>query len=80
MTARRKMLLPLSDAEITCNIQAELGAIYDEWVKVNNADPSSLKPIKIELGKGRVPAVLSIAHPVILLRLIMLSVTCLNTS
>ena len=25
---------------------------YHEWVKVNNADPSTLKPINIELGKG----------------------------
>ena len=52
MTARRKMSLPLSDAEITCNSQDELRVIYDEWVKVNNADPSTLKPINIELGKG----------------------------
>ena len=52
MTARRKMSLPLSDAEITCNSQDELRVIYDEWVKVNNADPSTLKPIDIELGKG----------------------------
>ena len=52
MTDRRKMSLPLSDAEITCNSQDELRVIYDEWVKVNNADPSTLKPINIELGKG----------------------------
>ena len=52
MTARRKMSLPLSDAEITCNSQDEMRVIYDEWVKVNNADPSTLKPINIELGKG----------------------------
>ena len=44
--------LPLSDTEITCNSQDELRVIYDEWVKVNNADPSTLKPINIELGKG----------------------------
>ena len=45
MTTRRKMSLPLSDAEITCNSQDELRVIYDEWVKVNNADLSNLKPI-----------------------------------
>ena len=52
MTARRKMALPLSDAEITCNSQDEFRVIYDEWVKVNNADQSTLKPIDIELGNG----------------------------
>ena len=46
------MSLLLSDAEITCNCQDELRVIYDEWVKVNNADLSTLKPINIELGKG----------------------------
>ena len=51
MTAGRKMSLPLSDAEITCNSQDELRVIYDERVKVNNAEPSTLKPINIELGK-----------------------------
>ena len=52
ITARRKMSLALSVAEIMCNSQAELRAIYDEWVRVSTADPATLKPIPIEMGKG----------------------------
>ena len=52
ITSRRKMSLALSVAEIMCNSQAELRAIYDEWVRVSTADPATLKPIPIEMGKG----------------------------
>ena len=51
-TARRKMSLALSVAEIMCNSQGELRAIYDEWVRVSTADPATLKPIPIEMDKG----------------------------
>ena len=46
------MSLALSVAEIMCNSQAELRAIYDEWLRVSTADPATLKPIPIEMGKG----------------------------
>ena len=46
------MSLALSEAEIMCNSQADLRATYDQWVRVSNADPASLKPIPIEMGKG----------------------------
>ena len=49
---KRKMSLALSDAEIMCNSQADMRAIYDRWVKVNQTDLSQLMPIKIELGRG----------------------------
>ena len=49
---KRKMSLALSDAEIMCNSQADMRAIYDRWVKVNQTDLSQLVPIKIELGRG----------------------------
>ena len=51
ITARCKMSLALSVAEIMCKSQAELRAIYDEWVRVSTADPATLKPIPIEMGK-----------------------------
>ena len=47
-----KMYLALSDAEIMCNSQADMRAIYDRWVKINNTDLSQLVPINIELGRG----------------------------
>ena len=49
---KRKMYLALSDAEIMCNSQEDMRAIYDRWVKVNATDPSQLVPIAIELGRG----------------------------
>ena len=52
MTHRRKMTLALSDAEIMCNSQADIKAIYEQWVEINHADPSTLTPLPIELGKG----------------------------
>ena len=51
ITARHKMLQAFSVAEIMCNSQAELRAVYDEWVRVSTADPATLKPIPIEMGK-----------------------------
>ena len=52
ITPKRKMYIALSDAEIMCNSQADMRAIYDRWVKVNSTDPSQLVPIAIELGRG----------------------------
>ena len=61
ITSRRKMSLALSVAEIMCNSQAELRAIYDEWVRVSTADPATLKPIPIEMGKGNSKVIESMA-------------------
>ena len=67
ITARRKMSLALSVAEIMCNSHSELRAIYDEWVRVSTADPATLKPISIEMGKGNSKVIESTAcavyHP-----------------
>ena len=52
ITAKRKRSLAISVAEIMSNSQAELRAIYDEWVRVSTADPATLKPIPIEMDKG----------------------------
>ena len=52
ITVRRKLSLALSEAEIMCSSQAELRAIYDEWVTVSNINPATLKSIPIEMGKG----------------------------
>ena len=46
------MYITASVAEIMCNSQAELRAIYDEWVRVSTADPATLKPMPTEMGKG----------------------------
>ena len=49
------MSLALSVAEIM------LTAIYDEWVRVSTADPATIKPIPIEMGKGNSKVIESMA-------------------
>ena len=42
------MYMSSSDAEIMCNSKADMRAIYEEWVKVNNTDLSLLKPYRFK--------------------------------
>ena len=59
ITPKRKMYMSSSDAEIMCNSKADMRAIYEEWVKVNNTDLSLLKPIPIEVGRGNFQVIVS---------------------
>ena len=50
--------------EIMTNSPAEVKAIYDKWFKIHHVDPSKLKPVPVELGRGNPKCAESVATAV----------------